>query len=731
MEHLFQVNCSNYSASPSLSRINGSLKRRALQLALGVMLLFVLLLPARTLAASDEPKVKPAKFKISGYGILGNRQLRRILLTTELTKKKPQFFGASFVEDSALILISRVKRDGYLHPELTITLEMDDGNMMQVDGTKLLDNPLPRPLRIVRVQFKIQKGVLYYYNHLEFAGLETIGEKQARAYYIESGALFHPKSSRIYTAERQKNGNTSLSDALDRQGYRDVVVEANELSRNDRTGGVDVRVQVTQGKKYLVDSVREQFFYEKEPEPRESRSVPENTAYSRTWQQDFELMLKTNQFHRGFPDTKVNWETVEQLSNSNSIHLDLLAKVFSGPQVRVGEVEFKGEKKTKLTTMSRRARVQKGELLDPIYVEQGRSRLAQLGTFDIVDLSYRNQDEHTRDVIYQVKEGRSISVNLLFGYGTYELLRGGVEANMYNLWGRAHQLRLKAVQSFKSSSGEFTYTIPQFNGHDFDVFANGTGLRREEISFTRIEYGGGFGVHKYLRDYLTDVSLRYNYQILNAQSVIPAVASEGVTNPAVGAIIADLKYDRRDNPLYPRKGYKVFMNIESATQYLGGDVNYERIQIFPSWHFPVGEGHWINLGLTHAVDISFGSPANNLPFNRRFFPGGANSIRGYNEDEASPRNAEGKIVGAETYTLLSVEFEQALTAKWNVVFFSDNLGFAHSINDYPFDTGLFSVGGGIRWKSLIGPVRLEYGYNLNPRPKDPLGTLQFSIGFPF
>ena len=99
----------------------------------------------------------------------------------------------------------------------------------------------------------------------------------------------------------------------------------------------------------------------------ESRSVPENTAYSRTWQQDFELMLKTNQFHRGFPDTKVNWETVEQRSNSNSIHLDLLAKVFSGPQVRVGEVEFKGEKKTKLTTMSRRARVQKGELLDPVY----------------------------------------------------------------------------------------------------------------------------------------------------------------------------------------------------------------------------------------------------------------------------------------------------------------------------------------------------------------------------
>src|SRR3982751_2949986 len=149
MEHLFKVNCSHYPGSAFLSRIEAAAKWRGSQLALGILLFFILLLPAKTLAASDEPKVKPAKFKISGYGILGNRQLRRILLTTELTKKKPQFFGASFVEDSALILISRVKRDGFLHPELTITLEMDDGNMMQVDGTKLLDNPLPRPLRIV------------------------------------------------------------------------------------------------------------------------------------------------------------------------------------------------------------------------------------------------------------------------------------------------------------------------------------------------------------------------------------------------------------------------------------------------------------------------------------------------------------------------------------------------------------------------------------------------------
>jgi outer membrane translocation and assembly module TamA len=65
------------------------------------------------------------------------------------------------------------------------------------------------------------------------------------------------------------------------------------------------------------------------------------------------------------------------------------------------------------------------------------------------------------------------------------------------------------------------------------------------------------------------------------------------------------------------------------------------------------------------------------------------------------------------------------------VLFSDSIGFARHIDHYPFDTGLFSVGGGLRWRTLIGPIRLEYGYNLNPRPLDPSGTLQFSLGFPF
>jgi outer membrane protein insertion porin family len=117
--------------------------------------------------------------------------------------------------------------------------------------------------------------------------------------------------------------------------------------------------------------------------------------------------------------------------------------------------------------------------------------------------------------------------------------------------------------------------------------------------------------------------------------------------------------------------------------------------------------------------------------NKRFYPGGDSSIRGYQQDEASPRGPDGRFIGAETYTLLNIELEQAITNTWSVVVFGDALGEAAALADYPWDERLYSVGLGVRYQTIVGPVRLEYGRNVNPRPGDPSGTLHFSVGFPF
>jgi outer membrane protein assembly factor BamA len=653
------------------------------------------------------------------------------LRTLELGGKIPEKFGAVFIEDAALILASRVKQDGYLHPSITISLRLAGGGELLLKDDDVLNHPLPRDLQATAVTFVVDRGLLYYFNQIRFEGMQTLTEAQALPYFVETIGLIDLKSKRVFTPERLRRGLMSIRELLERRGFEQATTTASRQKVDDSSGAVDVTIQVREGSRSIVRSVREEVKYAGETATTPGRTFTPDKPFSRFWAQDFILELKNRYYEQGYPDVSVQLSRQHAETNANGVLVDLLANVETGNRTHIGEVVFRGQKHARLWFMSRRVRAERGDLLNPIVVEDGRYRLSQLGVFGRVDVSYTNVDGQTRNVIYTVEEGKRREVNLLIGWGSYELLRGGVILDEYNIWGLAHHARLKAVQSIKASSGELTYTVPNVRGKDVDLFVYGSGLRREEISFTRLEYGGGIGAQTYYKPLFLEANVRYSYQILDAQSIVPTVAEEGLTNPAVGSISMDLKHDRRDNPLYPHHGYKVFLNLQTASSALGGDANYQRIETWASWHQPVGEGRYLHLGISHGVAISFGDPAHNLPFNERFFPGGANSIRGYQEGEASPRNEEKKIVGAESYVLGNVELEQALTPKWSLVVFADGLGIARSMDDYPWDESLFSVGGGLRWRTMIGPVRLEYGYNLNPRPRDPRGTLQFSLGFPF
>jgi outer membrane translocation and assembly module TamA len=286
------------------------------------------------------------------------------------------------------------------------------------------------------------------------------------------------------------------------------------------------------------------------------------------------------------------------------------------------------------------------------------------------------------------------------------------------------------IQSFKASTADYYYTMPELIGEDIDVFLNASILQREEVSFTREEFGGGAGATTFLSTLDSDFGLRYNYQVVTATESDVDLEDQ-VRSAEVGALIADLKHDRRDNPLYPRNGYKLAASLEYASEFLAGSVNYERFELAASYHLPFSRGRWLHFGFSHGAAVTTGGADRDLPFNKRFFPGGENSIRGYQQGEASPRNEDGDVVGAESYILGIVEVEQALTPSWAVVGFVDAMGLARDLSQYPMDETLYTAGAGIRWKTLIGPARLEYGYNLNRRKGDPSGTLHFSIGFPF
>jgi outer membrane protein assembly factor BamA len=154
----------------------------------------------------------------------------------------------------------------------------------------------------------------------------------------------------------------------------------------------------------------------------------------------------------------------------------------------------------------------------------------------------------------------------------------------------------------------------------------------------------------YLAPYKLDVSLRYDYQFLNARSSDSGVVEEvGVGDAKAAAFILELKHDRLDNALSPRRGYKLFANIEFASDALGGDVSYQRLQLGGSSHWDLGGGRVVHVGAAHGVTFTWLGTPRELPFNRRFFPGGENLIRGFQYGEAAPRDASGRLVGRRNF----------------------------------------------------------------------------------
>ncbi len=713
--------------NPPVSRSNFP-GRAASGLRITLLALAVLLGRA---SVAETRTNEPAQVGVSGFGFIANREMTRLLRNFQPDDRLPALLDRTFVEDAVLVLLARARTEGYLRAALQGQFTMADGTRQEVVWTNALEALLPREFAAREAKFNLREGVRFYYHSLTFTGLKAFSQSQAEDYFVSGGVLLELRINRIFNPAGLDSSLAALREAYARAGYESARVNTNRVTWNEATGAVDVEVSVREGRPTFVRSVEVRLRTAGNPATA-LRTLNPGKPFSRLWEQDLAQTLKAEQQIKGFPDTTVEFVERQRTTNAANIQLDLTATVTPGPFIRVGQIIERGDTNTKPSVVQSRIKLKPGEPLNLVEAEKSRQRLARLGVFDSVRLRYEPVDDATRNVVYEFAEGKPVSLSVLAGYGSYELLRGGLEFEDRNVFGLAHDLQVRGVQSFKSSSGDLIYTIPEAFGENVDLFLQGSGLLREEVTFTRKEYGGSLGLQKFLVPLKTDFTLRYDYEYLNSQYEFPNSPNLLGTEPAnSAAFVLQLVRDRRDHPLLPKRGLKLFTQLEVASAALGGNVNYQRALVGASYHHDLGGGRLVHLGVMQGVTFVWGGDADQLPFNKRYFPGGANSVRGYVEGEASPLDVNGQQVGAETYTQFNLELEQLLTKTWSVVAFYDAVGFAQDRANYPWDEFLGSVGGGINWRSLIGPVRLEYGYNLNRRRLDPVGTLHFSVGFPF
>ena len=197
----------------------------------------------------------------------------------------------------------------------------------------------------------------------------------------------------------------------------------------------------------------------------------------------------------------------------------------------------------------------------------------------------------------------------------------------------------------------------------------------------------------------------------------------------VSSFGANVSRDTRDSSINPTKGLYLFTGGDLATKVIGGDKEFGRIQQIASYYVPFKWQSVLEFRGRIGIVNPYGD-TDKVPIFERFFAGGARTIRGYNERGVGPVDAvtedplggESLIVGNIEYTVPLVDFIKLAT-------FFDVGNVWEKVGDLGTDEFKSGAGVGLRVKTPVGPINLDYGYPLNDEPgeEERSGKFYFSV----
>ena len=189
------------------------------------------------------------------------------------------------------------------------------------------------------------------------------------------------------------------------------------------------------------------------------------------------------------------------------------------------------------------------------------------------------------------------------------------------------------------------------------------------------------------------------------------------------SIVAE--YINADDRIQPRDGYGATATLRGGLDGVGSDANFAQLHVRGSWF--KGLGARSRLIVRGEVGATFTDELVEIPPTLRFYAGGDRSVRGYEYREIGPRiNAvpgrDDFALGAKNVVTASAEYEQYINDTWGFAAFVDG----GNAFDGQLDRWRKGVGLGLRWKSPVGPLRVDIGRGLDD--PDSSFTLHVNLG---
>lgn len=418
--------------------------------------------------------------------------------------------------------------------------------------------------------------------------------------------------------------------------------------------------------------------------------------------------------------------------------------VDKGKPVTVRRVSIKGNAKTYDNVIRRDVKIAEGELYSSSKIRRTETLLRRLGYFEEVTIGNEPVADRADqiDLNVNVREASTGSFSAGAGFSSTDGVIFNSNISENNIFGTGRQLSLNVDLGSLRNNAVLSFIDPRVNDSFLSTGIDLQHASRELIDFTRSATGvgltAGYPLEQLLGSWAEDInaSLRYdlmsveiqNVQVANASDLV--IASQGQS--VISAFTPQLIRNTIDNPLNPTKGVRQLLGVEVAG--FGGDQEYYLVTAANSWYRPLFDMAKGSVIFSLRTRLDYGKSLNDDPFPlyKRFYPGGITSVRGYRNRTLGPRDEKGRQFGGSKEFINNAEVIVPLISSAGisgVVFYDVGEAFDDNSN-IELSELRRAYGGGIRWQSPMGPIRIEFGFPGDRRPGERSMVTLFSFGAP-
>lgn len=601
------------------------------------------------------------------------------------------------------------------------------------------------------IDYLINQGPRHRLVHIGIEGNQYFTTQAIRERMFLQPASFLQFPHGRYNEGLVRQDKEAIASLYQSNGFRDVQVNSRtEDNYGGKQGDLAVFLQIVEGPQYFVADLQIEGVGSVDAEKLRARlsSAPGQPFSEFNVAVDRDTIL-AQYFESGFPRPTFEWNSTPSAEDPHRINLRYVVR--EGRQQFVREVVITGNRVTRSQLINRSITLNPGDPLSPTEMTEIQRRLYGLGVFARVDAAIQDPDGEgdRKYVLYNVEEARRYSTAVGFGAAFGRIggcttcldAPGGAtgfdprisfDISRNNLWGLAHTISLRTRVSTLDQRALLNYSWPRFRGKE-NLTVSFTGLYEQSrdirtFNFRRQE--GSAQLNQRLTK-ATTILYRYTYRRVSVSDlkITPLLLPLLSQAVRVGIVQLNVIQDRRDDAVDPHKGVYNTLDLGLADRYFGSQRNFLRFLARNATY------HRLSKRFTLARSTQFGDiygfrnnvdPAEAIPLPERFFGGGGNSHRGFPEFQAGPRDINtGFPLGGTALFFNQTELRFPLIGD-NIggVLFHDmgniyssvrNLSFGvsqKSLED--FDYMVHAVGFGVRYRTPVGPVRVDLGYSINP-----------------